>query len=79
MLHPTASNTASRKAIIERLGKQRQSLTVKIERLIQYPILGEVCVASDSNKAVFDCWCAECKEITSTVMKHDRLPEWLTA
>jgi hypothetical protein len=34
-------------------------------------------MASNSGKPVFDCWCAECKEITTTIIKHDREPEWL--
>lgn len=73
----TESNTAVRKELIARLDKQRKNLTNKIERLISFPILGEPCEASDSDKVVFECWCAECKEIASSVIKHGVLPEWL--
>lgn len=79
MNSPTTLNTSNRKVVIERLDKQRRTLTLKIERLISFPILGEPCVASDSNKIVFDCWCAECKEITSSIIKTAQLPDWLRA
>lgn len=70
-------NRTVRRNIIKRLLVQQERLAVKIDRLNRYAILGDDCSASDSQKVVFECWCAECKEITSTVIKHDRLPDWL--
>jgi hypothetical protein len=70
-------NRTTRRKIIARLMTQQERLKVKIDRLNRYAILGEDCSASDSEKPVFDCWCPECKEITSSIIKHDRLPEWL--
>ena len=72
-----STNEATRFFIIERLEKQQEKLATMRDRLVRYAILGEPCTASDSLLATFDCWCAECKEITSTIIKYDLLPEWL--
>ena len=78
MIYSTSAiNNHTRSTLAKKLLLQQTKLAVKIDRLTRYPVLGEACVASDSNKVVFECWCAECKEITSTIITTDALPEWL--
>ena len=70
-------NRKNRRESITKLLVQQERIKVKIDRLDRYSILGQDCIASDSQKFVFECWCAECKEITNTIIKYDRLPDWL--
>jgi hypothetical protein len=70
-------NIRARTSLVKSLDRQRAIITAKIDRLERYPILGEPCSASDSNKVVWSCWCAECKEIVTSIVNHDALPEWL--
>lgn len=37
------------------------------------------CWASDSNKPVWSCWCAQCHELVDTVRETGELPEFAIA
>ena len=56
---------------------KREAINAKIELLTRWSILREPCEASDSDKIVMNCWCAECKEIVHSISTKGELPEWL--
>jgi hypothetical protein len=72
------NNTAKNQAkITAQLTKAISRAEAKLELFEEYPVVfSTTCWASTSNKPVFQCWCAQCKEIVTEVAETGYLPAW---
>lgn len=64
-------------AIKNQLAKAVDRAEKKLALFEEYPVVfSTTCWASTSEKPVFSCWCAQCKELVKSVEYTGYFPEW---